>query len=74
MRVTQEEFDREWRYLVIMFFVGKMLRQGLITEEEYREIGEKNRQKYCPVIGGLLSEKNLIYRQSRANMGTGKEA
>ena len=41
MRMTQAEFDREKRYQVVMHFVRKMLHDGLISEEEYRQIQEK---------------------------------
>ena len=34
MQMTEEKFDRERRYQTVMFFVRKMLDQGLITEEE----------------------------------------
>ena len=73
MKMTAEEFDREQRYQVVMHFVRKMLDRGLITQEEYCQIDTRNRRKYLPVTGDLLSGKPLLYAENRANMVTGKE-
>ena len=35
MRMTQDEFDREKKYQVVMRFVRKMFTDGLISKEEY---------------------------------------
>ena len=72
--MTPEEFDRERRYQTVMHFVRKMLDQGLISEEEYRQIDTKNRAKFRPVTGTLLSGKSLLFKENRGNMLTGKEA
>ena len=72
--MTQDEFDREIRYQVLMYFVEKMLREGLISEEEYRQIDTKNRLELHPKTGDLLSGKSLIEAGYRANMTHGKEA
>lgn len=74
MQMTAEEFDRERRYQTVMIFVRQMLDQGLITEEEYCQIETKNRVKFQPMTGTLLSGKHLLFRENRANMLTGKEA
>lgn len=74
MRMTKDEFDRERRYQVVMHFVRKMLDEGLISEEEYCQIDTRNRQKFLPITGGLLSGRTLLYAQIRANMVAGKEA
>lgn len=73
MRMTEEEFDRERQYQMVMHFVRKMLSDGLISEEEYHQIDTRNRQKFHPIIGGLLSGKFLLYAAERANMDAGKE-
>ena len=72
--MTQAEFDREKRYQVVMHFVRKMLRDGLISEEEYRQIDTKNRLELHPKTGDLISGKFLIEAGYRANMTHGKEA
>ena len=74
MRMTQAEFDQEKRYQVVMHFVRKMLRDGLISEEEYRQIDTKNRLELHPKTGDLISGKFLIEAGYRANMTHGKEA
>ena len=74
MQMTAEEFDRERRYQTVMLFVRKMLEQGLITEEEYCRIDTKNRAKFQPVTGTLLSGKSLLFKENRGNMLAGKEA
>ena len=53
--MSQTEFDRERRYQTLMFFYRKMLREGLITEEEYGQIDTINRAKFLPVTGALVS-------------------
>lgn len=73
MRLTADEFDRELRYLTVMIFVRKLLDQGLITEE-YCRIDTKNRAKFRPVTGTLLSGKRLLLMDKRGNMLVGKEA
>ena len=74
MRLTDEEFRRESGYQVIMHFIRKMLTDGLITEEEYRQIDTKYREKFLPVTGDLLSGMSLISSPDRVNMVIGKEA
>ena len=74
MRMTKDEFDRERRYQVVMHFVRKMLDEGLISEEEYCQIDTRNRRKFLPITGDLLSGRTLLYAQIRANMVAGKEA
>ena len=74
MNMTKEEFDREKSYQVLMYFVRKMLFEGLISEEEYRQIDTKNCLKLRPKTGDLISGKSLIEAGYRANMTHGKEA
>lgn len=74
MWMTQEEFDREKRYQVVTHFIKKMLREGLISAEEYRHIDTNNRHRIGPKTGDLFSGKSLIEEECRANMTHGKEA
>ena len=74
MQMTVEEFEREKRYQTVMHFVRMMLDQGLISEEEYHQIDTKNRAKFRPVTGTLLSGKSLLFKENRGNMLAGKEA
>ena len=74
MRMTPEEFDRERRYQTVTFFMKKLLREGLISEEEFVQIDTKNRARFRPFTGSLLSGKFLLCTSNRGNMGPGKEA
>ena len=68
MKMTQEEFDRERSYQVVMHFVRKMLSEGLISEEEYCQIDRRNRRNFLPITGDLFSGRTLFYAKNRANM------
>ncbi len=74
MRMTPEEFDRERRYQTVTFFMKKLLREGLISEEEFVQIDTKNRSRFRPFTGSLLSGKFLLCTSNRGNMGPGKGA
>lgn len=72
--MTAAEFDNERRYQMLMHQVKRMLREGLISEEEFLEIDTKYRSKYRPLSGGLLVRKDLIKAQVRGIYSVGKEA
>lgn len=55
--MTQEQFDREARYRAAMAIAARMLRRGLITAKEYRQIDTMCAAKYLPVIGAFLPAK-----------------
>ena len=74
MRMTQEEFEREWRCQVIMHFARKMLTEGLVSEEEYCQIDTKILQRLRPKTGGLLNGKSLLCPPGYGNMAPEKEA
>lgn len=71
--MTGEEFDRERRYQTVMHFVGKMLREGLISEEEYHQIDTKKRAEFLPITSDLLSGRSLICASRYGNMSHDKE-
>lgn len=54
--MTKEEFHNEKMYQATMALARRMLREGLITEEEYHEADEIFTKKYQPVIGRLFSD------------------
>lgn len=58
-------FQNEMMYQATMSFARKMLRDGLITVDEYRQIDTMFIEKYQPKIGVLL----LTYSLNRGNMG-----
>ena len=47
-------------YQMTMNAARKMLKDGLISEDEYRVFETKMREKYCPKIGVLFSDIDLI--------------
>ena len=53
--MTKEQFDRESRYRVSLSIAGTMLRNGLISEEDYRIIDTIFIEKYRPLFGGLCA-------------------
>ena len=48
--------SKEKLYQVTMSMVRRMLAEGLITEEEYRQIDTMFLEKYRPLFGTLFSE------------------
>ena len=55
-RMSKEQMRQEKLYQVTMSMVRKMLAEGLITEEEYRQIDTMFLEKYRPLFGTLFSE------------------
>ena len=47
-------FQNEMMYQATMSFARKMLREGLITQDEYRKIDTMFIEKYQPKIGALF--------------------
>lgn len=66
--MTDEQFRSEKLYQTTMHVFRKMLREGLISEEEYREIDTIFTRKYRPVFGTLLVGNDLLLPAERANM------
>ena len=71
--MTEEEFENERRYEMLMYHVKRMLRSGIISEEEFLEIDTRYQQKYRPKSGGLLVRKDLLIQRKRVMNGVGKE-
>ena len=53
--MSEEQFRNEKLYQVTMHMARRMLSQGLISEEEYRQIDTIFLEKYQPVFGTLFS-------------------
>jgi len=68
--VTEEQYRNEKRYQTTMHVIRRMLREGLITPDEYRKIDTIFSEKYAPVFGGLLIGNDLLSGEYRANMDT----
>ena len=52
--MTNEQFERERRYRVAISVAGGMLKQGLLSEDEFRIINEMMIEKYKPFFGGIV--------------------
>lgn len=74
IKLSEQEFRDEYRYSVIMTHYKRMLEQGMITAEDFERLNRKYKEKYRPVMDGILLENNLLSSQSRALMLSGKEA
>jgi len=57
--VGKDNFNREKLYQATMSVARKMLSEGLISEEEYRQIDTIFLAKYQPVFGTLFSGLSL---------------
>jgi len=57
--MSKEEFRNEKLYQTTMHLVRKMLSEGVISEEEYRQIDTIFLEKYKPVFGTLFSDISL---------------
>lgn len=58
--MDKNEFKREKLYQATMLVAKKMLKNGIISTEEYQEIDVKMNEKYKPIFGTLLSQNDLI--------------
>ena len=56
MAVNEDQFEREKLYQATMSMFQAMMKDGLITEEQYAKIDTKMREKYQPIIGTLFPE------------------
>mgnify|MGYP005756232449 FL=1 len=57
--MSKEEFRNEKLYQTTMHLARKMLEEGIISEEEYRQIDTIFLEKYKPVFGTLFSDISL---------------
>ena len=57
--MSKDDFRNEKLYQTTMHMVKKMLNEGIISEEEYRQIDTIFLEKYKPVFGTLLSDISL---------------
>lgn len=58
--MSKEEFKNEKLYQTTMHIARKMLNEGLITEEEYRQIDTIFLEKYQPTLGTLFADIDLL--------------
>lgn len=60
--MSKEELKNEKLYQTTMHMVKRLLEDGAITEEEYRQIDTIFLEKYHPIFGTLLSDISLTFR------------
>ena len=58
--MDKEEFQAEKMYQMGLYIAKAMLKEGLITEEEFSEIDTILLDLYRPVLSTLLAGKPLI--------------
>ena len=66
--MTKEEFHNEKMYQATMALARQMLRQGLITEEEYREVEAVFLKKYKPVLGEIFSNISVDFIAAQSDV------
>ena len=66
--MSEREMQNEKLYQATMAMTRSMLNQGLITEEEYRQIDTIFTEKYAPSSGTLFSDIDLINVEKYGNM------
>lgn len=59
--MSKEELKNEKLYQTTMYMVRKLFEDGVITEEEYRQIDTIFLEKYHPIFGTLLSDISLTF-------------
>ncbi len=57
--MSKEQFENEKNYQVSMSLARKLLNDGTISEENYRDFDTKMQQKYNPTFGTLFTDINL---------------
>lgn len=68
MTLTQSQFIAETRYQVLMYLVRRMLREGLLTREEYTKIAAGYADAFSPPTGDLLATDSLLFHGKRGNI------
>ncbi len=58
--LDREQFRNEKLYQSTMSLVKVMLKEGLISEDEYHKINTIFSQKYEPIFGTLFSDFDLL--------------
>jgi len=51
--MTPEQFDREKKYQAALSVARALLKNGIITEDDYDKIEEVLRMKFLPLIGAF---------------------
>ena len=66
--MTKERMEEEKRYLATMSIAKNLLKQGIISEEEYCQIDTKFKEQYAVSLSTLFTDINLIKLGSYGNI------
>jgi len=55
--MTREQFECEKKYQAALAVARALLKNGIISEDDYTKAEEVLRIKFCPFIGAFLPEK-----------------
>ena len=66
--MTKERMEEEKRYLATMSIAKNLLKQGIISEEEYCQIDTKFKEQYAVSFSTLFTDINLIKLGSYGNI------
>lgn len=58
--MNKEQLNNEKLYQTTMSIARKMLKNDLVSKEEYAVIDTKMRKKYQPILGTLFSDIDLM--------------
>jgi len=58
--MNDEKAKDELAYQMTMSAARKMLKDGLISKDEYRQFDTNMQAKYCPVFGAIFANIDLI--------------
>lgn len=54
-KISQEQMQREYDYILAQKFLKAMLENGLITEDEFHKITALNRKTFSPSLAELMA-------------------
>lgn len=54
-KLSQEQLQREYDYILAQKFLKAMLENGLITEDEFHKITALNRKTFSPSLAELMA-------------------
>lgn len=55
--MNDEQFEREMHFQTALSFIDTMLRNGVISENDYMQWREKLVEKYNPPVGKIVSNR-----------------
>ena len=60
--MTSKEYQRERRYQMAMHIARQMLKNGVITEDDYKVIDTNMTARFAPIFGTLFSDNQLAIK------------